>query len=111
MKIVRCSWFPPIRFKAIALVWWIIVRSDVEMTSEDINHEEIHGKQQREMLVLLFFLWYAVEFIIRLILNPMNYMKVYRRISFEQEAYENDSNLSYLDGRKPYSWIKYLKIK
>ena len=111
MKIVRCSWFPPASFKAIALVWWMIVRSGAEMTDVDINHEEIHGKQQKEMFVLPFFLWYAVEFVIRLILNPMNYRKVYRRISFEQEAYENESNLSYLDGRKPYSWIKYLKIK
>jgi len=31
----------------------------------------------------------------------------YRRIRFEQEAYAQEANKSYLENRKPYSWRKY----
>ena len=33
----------------------------------------------------------------------------YKNISFEREAYSNQSNLSYLSERKHYSWFKCIK--
>lgn len=36
-------------------------------------------------------------------------MKAYREISFEKEAYENERNLHYLEKRKWFSFLKYLK--
>lgn len=70
-----------------------------------ITHEKIHWQQQLEMLVIFFYLWYFVEWLIRLITNKGN---AYRSISFEREAYSNDSNKDYLKVRKSFSWLKYL---
>ena len=32
----------------------------------------------------------------------------YRNISFEKEAYDNQSNLDYLTKRKRFEWFKYV---
>ena len=67
-------------------------------SARTINHELIHWEQQKEFPIV-FYLWYLVEAIIR------GYMK----ISFEQEAYDNDDNYTYLYTRKHFAWFKYLK--
>jgi len=64
-----------------------------------IDHEKIHWKQQIEMLIIPFYLWYGIEALIR----------GYDKISFEQEAYINQDDKEYLTKRKHYAWIKYLK--
>ena len=33
----------------------------------------------------------------------------YRKISFEREAYSNEDDVIYLESRKRFAWIKYLK--
>lgn len=73
--------------------------------AKTIRHEKIHWKQQMEMLILPFYVWYLVEWLIRLFTNKG---KAYRSISFEQEAYKKESNVNYLSTRKHYTWIKYL---
>jgi len=70
-----------------------------------INHEKIHWKQQLEMLVIFFYIWYILEWFIRLIVNK-GY--AYINLSFEREAYDNEKNLEYINNRKMYSWIKYM---
>lgn len=67
-----------------------------------INHEKIHWKQQIEMLIIPFYIWYIFEYLIKSIITNNGY----RNISFEREAYNNDENLNYLKDRKPYSWFK-----
>lgn len=70
------------------------------------NHEAIHWYQQYELWFLGFYLWYFVEWLIRLVTNwGMAYMSV----SFEREAYRNDENSEYLTGRKRLAWIAYLR--
>ena len=108
MKIVRCKWFPPKGFTAIMLVWWLIVKPKVELTSRLINHEEIHSRQQKEMLVIFFLLWYGLEYLFRLA-QYRNHQTAYRNISFEREAYANQFNLGYLTDRKFLAWTKYLR--
>lgn len=73
-----------------------------------INHEKIHLKQQIEMLILPFYLFYVIEFLIRLF-QYKNWHKAYRNISFEREAYQNESNLQYLKQRKFWAFLKYLR--
>lgn len=68
-----------------------------------INHESIHIKQQEEMLIIPFYIWYVTEWFIKLFFYGK---KAYYNISFEREAYDNDDNLSYLSNRKHYAWIK-----
>lgn len=69
-----------------------------------INHEKIHWKQQWEMLLIFFYLWYVVEWFLKVVIKR----KTYRTISFEREAYKNSSNFAYLSERKLYRWTKYL---
>jgi hypothetical protein len=71
-----------------------------------INHEKIHWQQQLEMLIIFFYLWYLIEWFIKLILPP--YDSAYSALSFEREAEDNESNFDYLKTRKHYAWIKRL---
>lgn len=72
-----------------------------------INHERIHLKQQRELLILPFYIFYIFEWLIRCICYFDSY-KAYQNISFEREAYANESNLNYVSERKSFTFIKYL---
>lgn len=107
MKILKSTWFPPKGYTAITLAWWIIVRTNAFVTERLVRHESIHWEQQKETLILPFFLWYAVEFVVRLVLCR-NWNKAYRSISFEREAYANENDETYLAKRKHFSFIKYL---
>lgn len=70
------------------------------------NHEKIHWRQQMEMLIIFFYLWYIIEWIIRIFINGK---KAYVSLSFEREANANEYDFNYLNNRKPYSWLKYMK--
>jgi len=72
-----------------------------------INHERIHLKQQIELLILPFYVFYVFEWLIRSLIYFDSY-KAYQNISFEREAYLNEKNMNYLKKRRPFSFIKYL---
>lgn len=72
-----------------------------------MNHERIHLKQQLELLILPFFIWYFLEYLF-LLLQYNNKNHAYRNISFEREAYTNESNMDYLKKRRIFSFWKYL---
>jgi len=72
-----------------------------------INHESIHLKQQAEMGVVFFYVWYFLEFCIRTVLIG-NTDAAYRKICFEKEAYANEENLEYIKTRKFWAFLKYL---
>ena len=89
----------------IALWPFVLVKHKTHI-KELINHEAIHIRQQLEMGVLLFYVWYGMEFAVRY----FKYKKIdtaYRNISFEREAYSNDKNLSYLKDRKFWTFLRY----
>jgi len=73
-----------------------------------INHEKIHLRQQLELLILPFYIWYITEYLIGLI-KYRDIKKAYYAISFEREAYDNDYNLNYLQTRSFWRFLKYLK--
>ncbi|MCF0073393.1 hypothetical protein LZD49_23140 [Dyadobacter sp. CY261] len=72
-----------------------------------LNHERIHLKQQLEMGLVIFYVWYLVEFLIRLLQYRNNYL-AYLHISFEKEAYTHERDLGYLQKRRYCAWWKYL---
>lgn len=95
-------------FRGITLFPFIIMNKESLKTNKTfINHEKIHYWQQVELLVLPFFVWYVLEYLFRLI-QYRKPMEAYRNISFEREAYANQSNLNYLKERKVYSFLKYI---
>jgi len=107
MVIVRCGWFPPNGYKAIMLLWWLVVRKGSVVTRKLLRHESIHMRQQGEMLLLPFFLWYGVEYLFRL-WQYRDTRLAYRNISFEREAYANEKEEDYLNSRKLFAWVGYL---
>lgn len=72
-----------------------------------INHEKIHIRQQLELLVFPFFIWYILEFIFKWF-RYQNVHLAYKNISFEREAYQNDSNYNYIKEKKYWSFLKYI---
>ncbi|WP_264549067.1 hypothetical protein [Flavobacterium sp. N2820] len=71
-----------------------------------INHEKIHIRQQLELLIVPFYLWYFIEYLIRL-LQFRNRKKAYYSISFEKEAYANEKDLEYLKSRSFWRFLRY----
>lgn len=96
------SWF--ISVYAITL-WPFVFIKDCgnEIT---IHHEKIHIKQQAELLLLFFYLIYIFDWLHGLI-KYRSFQKAYYKIRFEQEAFENESDIYYLVERRRYSWLKY----
>ena len=92
----------------MALWPFIFVRQDARVDAKTINHELIHGRQQVEMLVVPFYLWYVVEWAIRLVFGHGN---AYHNIGFEREAFGNEGDLEYLKNRRAYAWWKYMLNK
>ncbi|WAC01716.1 hypothetical protein N7U66_17710 [Lacinutrix neustonica] len=72
-----------------------------------VNHEKIHLKQQIELLVILFYVFYGIEFMVRLI-KYKNWNMAYKNISFEREAYTNENNLEYLNTRTFWMFFSYI---
>lgn len=72
-----------------------------------LNHERIHLRQQLEFLIVLFYLWYGIEFGIRL-LYLRNWKKAYQSVSFEREAYANENDFNYLKTRTFFRNFNYL---
>ena len=94
----------------VGLTLWpfIILKNDA--LKEDIvliNHEKIHLRQQLELLILPFYFLYIFEWLVRSLLY-LDMYKAYKNISFEKEAYENETNLNYSFERKAFGFIKYL---
>ncbi len=104
MKVIYNKHFPWGGFFAINICGLVFCRSDKGRMGEvERNHEYIHTLQQREMLYVGFYVWYVVEFIWRY-LACRNWMKAYRNISFEREAYQKQHDLTYRYHRRHYNW-------
>lgn len=132
MIIKRNKYIPWQGFKAIFLFGILFVRGDAKIDDITMNHETIHSKQYIEtgllslllLLPLLFnglwWLWlllsifafyivYVAEWFIKSFIYKFAKNKAYRNTSFEREAYDNEDNLEYLEDRKLFAWVKYLK--
>lgn len=108
MKIIYNNIIPFAGYKAVNLFGILFVRKGKTMKDTDLNHEAIHTDQMKEMLYVFFYLWYVIEWLARLAQNRFQRHRAYRAISFEREAYSNQSYLKYLDERRHYSWMDYL---
>jgi hypothetical protein len=111
LKLFMIIVFPKIiakSFSALTIYPFIILK-----TNEDkkdyvlINHERIHLRQQVELLWIIFFIWYMIEFLIKLAYYRNAYL-AYKQISFEQEAYYYENDLDYIKKRKAYHFLKFL---
>ena len=100
------------------------------MMAKDIRHEYIHGRQQREMLVvgiLLFivfsvlglhqlavlsiplYFWLYGAFWLYHFIKTRDLKMAYRQNPFEKEAYFFEGDGDYLNRRKWFAWTKFIK--
>ncbi|MDC8003282.1 hypothetical protein POV27_04425 [Aureisphaera galaxeae] len=89
--------------------WPFVILKEQHLKEDDVfmNHERIHLRQQLELLIVFFYLWYSLEFLVRW-LQLGNRRKAYYAISFEQEAYKKEKDLNYLQKRPYWGFTKYL---
>ncbi|TDB61879.1 hypothetical protein EZE20_18605 [Arundinibacter roseus] len=92
--------------EGIALFPFVLVKNRMPNRAL-LNHECIHLRQQLEMGFILFYIWYSVEYFIRY-LQIRNHYQAYRRISFEREAFAEETSYSYLRTRSFWAFLKYL---
>lgn len=108
MKVIYNKFIPFKGYKCINIFGLVFARKGSKVNTIDLNHEYIHTAQMRDLMYVGFYIWYIVEYLIRLIIY-FNHSKAYHNISFEQEAYEYECKIDYVQGyRLPYTWFKYI---
>lgn len=96
------------KINGITLFPFILLRNQADKSNTIlINHEKIHLRQQLELMIVFFYLWYVLEYYYWLI-KLKNPNKAYKTISFEREAYAMEGNLNYLNSRKFWGFWKFL---
>ncbi|WP_276378501.1 hypothetical protein [Flavobacterium sp. H4147] len=109
MFLIVAKYLIPNGYRGMAVFPFIVMKYDCDKRNQTfVNHEKIHLRQQIELLILPFFIWYILEFIIRLI-QYKNKDLAYRNISFEREAYAKETDLNYLKNRSFFQFLKYIK--
>jgi hypothetical protein len=109
MHIIKNKFIPFKGYKAMNLFGIIFFREECDIDAASLNHEAIHTEQMKEMLYIPFYIWYIIEYLIRLIVLR-DFKKAYRFIGFEQEAYDHEFERNYLKERKHFTWWDYYKF-
>ena len=108
MFLIVATYLIPKGFRGLTLFPFVLVKYREDLNDNIfINHEKIHIRQQMELLIVLFYIWYVAEFLVRLI-QYKNSNLAYRNISFEKEAYGEESNLLYLRNRSFLNFLNFL---
>ena len=111
MFLIVAKYLIPKGYRGMAVFPFVVVKYSFDKTNDTfVNHEKIHLRQQLEMLILPFFIWYFLEFLIRLI-QYKNKDLAYRNISFEREAYSNETDINYLKNRSYFQFLRYITLK
>ena len=108
MFLIVSKYLLPKGYRGMAVFPFVILRERKDASEAVLmDHERIHIRQQLELFVVPFFVWYVFEFGIRL-LRYRNRYQAYRNISFEREAYANEKSPDYLKSRPFWNFLKYL---
>lgn len=95
--IINNKYLPFKGFAAMAVYPFIFTRKGAKITETTIRHEKIHFAQQKELLLIGFYLLYLIFWI----------RYGYRNSPFEREAYDCEQYSMYLEVRKPFAWLKH----
>jgi len=111
MLLIVTKYLIPKGYRGLAVFPFVFVKYGVDKENKIfVNHEKIHLRQQLELLIIPFFIWYFIEYLVRLA-QYKNADLAYRNISFEREAYANELNLAYLRKRSFLRFLHYLDKK
>ncbi|MFW0737840.1 hypothetical protein [Flavobacterium sp. T12S277] len=111
MFLIVAKYLIPKGYRGMAVFPFVILKYDTDKENAVfVHHEKIHLRQQLELLVIPFYVFYVLEYAIRLI-QYKNKELAYRNISFEREAYANETHLNYLKNRPFFGFLNYLTLK
>ncbi|NQY28428.1 MAG: hypothetical protein HRT69_03045 [Flavobacteriaceae bacterium] len=103
--ILLCKYIIPKGYRDITLYPFVFLKDIIQKENVVLlNDERIHITPQKELLVLFFYVWYIVEFLIRL-LSSKNWNTAHRNISFEREAYTHESNFECIKKRPSWAFF------
>ena len=99
MVLIVAKYFIPKGYRGLTVFPFVFIKFDRDRNNEVlIHHEKIHLRQQKEMLILPFYIWYGIQ----------NRNTAYQNISFEREAYAKEADLDYLKNRSFFAFLKFL---
>lgn len=108
MILIVSKYLIPKGFKAFTVLPFVFLKGkELKQDKVLLNHERIHLRQQLELLIIPFFIWYGIEFLVRYF-KCRNWNTAYRTISFEKEAYENEKDLIYLNKKSMFAFLKFM---
>ncbi len=108
MFVLVIKYLTPKGFRGLTLYPFVFLKDKSDKENVVLlNHERIHIRQQIELLIVPFYVWYSLEYLVRLIQYKDRNL-AYRNISFEREAYQNEKNLHYIKQRFFWSFVNYL---
>lgn len=105
MKVVYSGLIPFRGFVAVNLFGVVFVRRGHVASARLLRHEGVHSVQMRELLWVGFYLWYVMEWLVRLVVCRR---RAYMGIGFEVEARLGADDEGYLHKRRPYAWARYM---
>ncbi len=126
MKLIYNNIIPPHGFIAINIFGNLFVRKEYEYKLKNdnykkrvLNHESIHTEQMKDFASFLpecvqqyiggiiFYIIYFFEWLWRVLFTKHRFShQAYRNITFEQEAFTNESDLEYLSKRNHFDQWK-----
>ena len=72
-----------------------------------MRHEKIHLRQQLELLIMPFYVWYVLEYGWFRFLKKYTHTQAYYALRFEREAYAHDDDPAYLPNRPFWNFRRY----
>ena len=115
LKLAYSNFLVPPGYYAITLFGYLVIRKSEKNKSigpKTWVHENTHCLQAYDFNIgfcgyFLFYLLYGLEWLLKLPFAIAGY-KIYHSLSFEQEAFNNETNQEYLEQRKRFAWVKYI---
>lgn len=94
---------------AMALFPLVLIDSEKNRHNQILlNHEKIHLRQQKELLILPFYVLYLLNYFVNLLIYR-NHRKAYFNICFEREAYRHEADMGFLKARSFCNFLKFLR--
>ena len=107
MILIVFKYLTPRGYRGLTFFPFVFIKNKEDVLDKVfVNHEKIHLRQQIELLVIPFYVWYGIEFLIRWIITKDKNV-AYRNISFEKEAYTNEKDLNYIESRSFWKFLNY----
>ena len=93
-------------YSGMTLFPFILLRKkDAPHGTRLLNHERIHLRQQLELLILPFYIWYFGDYLFQR-LRGKKHETAYRSIIFEQEDYTHENDPDYLLHRPFWGFMR-----